>query len=269
MWIFTEHFSFNIIFYLEIQPFNFQKPSTNTTMWSKYSSSSFASATVNAKITPTSSFGFMMRTRAADGLVALLLSSVPSKPEDSYSFISVEVKNGQFVLKHGAKSEKVVDLINDGKWHEVVIYSSNVTIDGTDIGDPVQGEMMVKKIFMGGVDDPTIYKDKIGVVQEYDGCIQAVSLKGSYLTNEAIPELNTTKLATNVSMGCKGSDVCGPKPCLYDGNCTDIWNEFECDCRKGFDGRTCDIYGCKLSHSCIKPDVCVDLPLKVGETTCK
>ena len=36
-------------------------------------------------------------------------------------------------------------------------------------------------------------------------------------------------------------DNCKPNPCENDGTCTDLIDDFKCDCKTGFSGKKCEI----------------------------
>ncbi|XP_029638725.1 cadherin EGF LAG seven-pass G-type receptor 1 isoform X1 [Octopus sinensis] len=66
-----------------------------------------------------------------------------------------------------------------------------------------------------------------------------------------------TKFVLNVSH--VGSNPCEISPCLNEGNCLDLGNNFNCLCRPGFSGAKCesDIYECE-SNPCQNNGVCRD-----------
>lgn len=43
-----------------------------------------------------------------------------------------------------------------------------------------------------------------------------------------------------VSLGCRGSPVCTPSPCLHGGTCRDLFNVFHCSCGPAWEGRLCE-----------------------------
>ena len=44
-------------------------------------------------------------------------------------------------------------------------------------------------------------------------------------------------------------DDCNPDPCQNNGTCTDLVNDYQCDCVSGFNGTNCD--NSKQSYKCI------------------
>ncbi|XP_065940924.1 uncharacterized protein [Magallana gigas] len=62
------------------------------------------------------------------------------------------------------------------------------------------------------------------------------------------------------NFACKHIDDCLPGPCRNHGTCTDLVNDYQCDCVAGFNGKNCEnnVDEC-LSQPCKNNGTCVDL----------
>lgn len=60
------------------------------------------------------------------------------------------------------------------------------------------------------------------------------------LSRELPPYSNSAfrLLSGNLSLGCHSEDVCNDpaNPCRNNGSCVDLFNDFECECKKGWHG---------------------------------
>ena len=55
---------------------------------------------------------------------------------------------------------------------------------------------------------------------------------------------------------------CDSQPCLFNGTCTDLINNFRCACAEGFMGSQCEavVRSCVLDNPCGQHAVCVEKP---------
>ena len=215
----------------------------------------------------SSPFSFLMRTRQSNGFLALLMN------RNTSSHLVVYLKDGKINFNTTISgTQQVFPLVqNDGLWHEIIISTKHVSDNGNQFtfGNPLMN-FNVSQIYLGGVDptkfsDSTVYSDVI-----FDGCLQAVKFKNTLLTSQPIPTHKTVNITMNgVNHGCPSNNPCSSSPCLYGGDCTDVWFAYNCSCQTGFSGKNCSLYGCDIFNQCpIKAD-CVDVPLKPGKTKCK
>lgn len=60
---------------------------------------------------------------------------------------------------------------------------------------------------------------------------------------------------------CYNVDECSPNPCLHGGECIDKINDFSCQCKQWYSGKTCQIDSrpCK-NHQCRNGATCNDIP---------
>ena len=59
-------------------------------------------------------------------------------------------------------------------------------------------------------------------------------------------------------------DDCNPEPCQNNGTCTDLVNDYHCDCVAGFNGTNCDIskhYQCVIFSFYAKDTIHVSLEI--------
>jgi hypothetical protein len=60
----------------------------------------------------------------------------------------------------------------------------------------------------------------------------------------------------------------GTTACSGRGNCTDLWNDFQCACQFPYGGNTCELYGCEWTNPCPGNGTCVNLR-DTSEYECK
>ena len=61
---------------------------------------------------------------------------------------------------------------------------------------------------------------------------------------------------------------CDSQPCLFNGTCTDLINNFRCACAEGFIGSQCEavVRSCMLDNPCGQHAVCVEKPAGQSHT---
>lgn len=252
----------------EISAFNFQQTtSTNTTRKRRSTTSKHAVSAVDFNI--SSSFSFLIRTRQSDGFLALLLSTQDTSSD--YTYLLYYIKDGALGMIKGSKNAEATRnfrgniTLNDGQWHTITQDNTKLNSVLFDIGD-----VSVKQVYLAGIPDYSMYSDILPTNISFDGCLQAIKVGESFLTNQNIPSTPTNGITlTGAGLGCQGADVCSSSPCLYKGNCTDLWNDFNCSCRVGFAGERCTVYGCRVQvDACPSSSDCIDVPNRPGVIKC-
>lgn len=218
----------------------------------------------------SSSFSFLIRTRQSDGFLALLLSTQDTSSD--YTYLLYYIKDGALGMIKGSKNAEATRnfrgniTLNDGQWHTITQDNTKLNSVLFDIGD-----VSVKQVYLAGIPDYSMYSDILPTNISFDGCLQAIKVGESFLTNQNIPSTPTNGITlTGAGLGCQGADVCSSSPCLYKGNCTDLWNDFNCSCRVGFAGERCTVYGCRVQvDACPSSSDCIDVPNRPGVIKCK
>lgn len=279
-WIGKEFKKVFIICFLEIKSFNFQqikKENSTSTKTRRSTVNAYVSSDVTYDLDDIVGFSFLIRTRQPNSLIALLLSQKPNPSGSAnVNYLLVEVQDGNLNVTSVTKDGRPVTnsslvRIDNGKWMEIRITKKFIEINNSKTSVNLN-PLNIRHVFMGGVDNPSLYENILGVKDEFDGCLQAVKLGNSYLTSETIPDLATTGVlmsATVRSDVCKGDDVCGSSPCLFNSTCHDIWNDFTCTCPMNFQGKTCADYGCRVNHTCSSDFACFDIEDQPGKIRCK
>ncbi|XP_038601831.1 protein crumbs homolog 2 [Tachyglossus aculeatus] len=119
-------------------------------------------------------------------------------------------------------------------------------------------------------------KDGVTVIlaRNFTGCLGRVAIGGVDLPFvqpglRPPPQIEQFLLVNGgdggLELGCHGSPVCAPSPCLHGGTCHDLFNAFGCSCVAGWVGLQCevDVDDC-ASGPCVH-GLCVDL---VGSYQC-
>lgn len=82
-----------------------------------------------------------------------------------------------------------------------------------------------------------------GVLEEADsrspafiGCMRDVYVDWQLV----VPEQWLTNSAVNVSPGCSHRDRCLDMPCQHGGHCTNLWQSYQCNCPRPYEGQDCE-----------------------------
>ncbi|KAJ8274475.1 hypothetical protein COCON_G00091000 [Conger conger] len=142
--------------------------------------------------------------------------------------------------------------VSDGQWHSVTLTmvapSSKIsrwTIEVDDRGDP-----SVSEVATGNLDflreGANLLVGGGGLV----GCLSTVEIGGIGLPYHGDDELRLPRpqeerfvrtSAGPALLGCWGSPVCDPDPCLNGGYCVDLFDQSRCACGPGWAGPLCQL----------------------------
>ncbi|XP_074655599.1 uncharacterized protein LOC141909117 isoform X2 [Tubulanus polymorphus] len=219
--------------------------------------------TVNATRT-ISTISLSFRTRE---LVGTLLYT--SNAGNSVKFL---LNNGRLKVEFSLGVNGFIEsnqTINDAQW-----YTTVLTFTGSLVKLDVNGTITTSPLTQPANSVTTALSDN-GIfvggdgLSKFKGCIRDANI-GSFnlpfflqskLVNDSSVEKFEIVSKPAFIIGCHGDDVCGPKPCKNGGNCSDIWNKYECKCVLGFNGTNCgnNIDDCPGNNcSTIGTNQCVD-----------
>lgn len=153
--------------------------------------------------------------------------------------------------------------IADGGWHHIQL----------SMLDPVQAEsrwilvidgQRVGRSFGLGGNLNFLNETKISLAEKFSGCIGAVRVGGVYLPLKRVPNAPQSSQFYVVGgqdgvIGCRGAPVCDSQPCLNLGLCQDQFNEFNCSCRAGWEGKVCESEIDECSSGPCAYGTCTDL----------
>ena len=71
-----------------------------------------------------------------------------------------------------------------------------------------------------------------------DGCLRDIQFHHERLhyLDPILKQPGVQITNVNVQAGCKGRDVCAAGPCSINSFCTDLFNDYECQCLPGWEG---------------------------------
>lgn len=75
------------------------------------------------------------------------------------------------------------------------------------------------------------------------------------------PPFGEVQLEPGVLRGVVSDDLCAARPCLHNATCTNTWNDYTCQCPRGYKGKQCSevefcqLQGCPLNSHCRNLDV--------------
>ncbi|XP_055375058.1 protein crumbs isoform X2 [Condylostylus longicornis] len=227
-----------------------------------------------------------IKTRQAYGEI-FYLGSEPSKTtfgnDYGNSFVSAKLLHGELLVKmqfNGTptpESYTVGGSVLDNGYNHLIQVIRNQTlvqvkINGTEYFRKTlssTGSLDAQMLYLGGP-PPRIDESELGKEEKEDskdyfkGIIQDVEISnGSYEMAVQIFPLDEDKdnldvpppfglVSFNESSILKGEvsdDLCRTMPCQHNANCRNTWNDFECDCPKGYKGKSCqDIQFCEISN---------------------
>uniref|UniRef100_A0AAX7TD78 EGF like, fibronectin type III and laminin G domains n=1 Tax=Astatotilapia calliptera TaxID=8154 RepID=A0AAX7TD78_ASTCA len=135
------------------------------------------------------------------------------------------------------RSEEQISL---DSWHELrVSRTAKSGILQVDSQRPMEGIAegaftqinCSSPLYIGGVPEYDKTKRTAGVIKPFTGIIQKL-----ILNDRTIPITTATAGGVNVA---NSAHPCVKSPCANGGSCRPKWDEYECDCPLGYDGRHC------------------------------
>ncbi|XP_076303298.1 cell polarity complex component crumbs isoform X3 [Lasioglossum baleicum] len=236
-----------------------------------------------------------IRTRQDRGDI-FYLGSEPSpqtdfKPQEK-TYIAAQLEGGELLVRiqfNGTEAYTVGGVkLNDGNNHLIQVIRNvtlvQVKINGTEYFRKTisaSGQLNVTVLYLGGLPQASRYirqvdNRQIEVPQapqvNFKGIIQDVQISNGsdtmvvqFFPLEAndIPALiqfgNVTFDNDKVLKGVVSDNVCVSNPCNHNGTCHVTWNDFWCQCPRGYTGKTCqEMEFCQL-QDCPAGSKCVNL----------
>ncbi|XP_043274627.1 protein crumbs isoform X2 [Venturia canescens] len=235
-----------------------------------------------------------IRTREPRGDI-FYLGSEPNPQLESKSqektYIAAQLEGGDLRLRiqfNGTEAYTVGAVkLNDGNYHLIQVIRNTtlvqVKINGTEYFRKTisaSGPLNVTVLYLGGLPQASRYIRQVENRQmehqlpqiNFKGIIQDVQISNGVetmvvefypLNAKEIPEF--TKFGTvtlnpsTVKEGVHSDNVCGSNPCFHNGTCHNTWNDFRCQCPRGYTGKTCqEMEFCQL-QDCPSGSTCQNL----------
>nr|XP_055054307.1 pikachurin isoform X1 [Misgurnus anguillicaudatus] len=162
----------------------------------------------------------------------------------SRDFLSISLIDGyvefRFDCGSGAAVIRSPEAITMDSWHE--LRASRTAKNGilqVDNQRPVEGMAegaftQIKcssPLYIGGVPNYDITKPSAGLLRPFSGAVQKISL------NDRSIELNPGQ-AFGINV-LNAAHPCVENPCANGGVCRPKWDDYDCDCTLGYDGKHC------------------------------
>uniref|UniRef100_A0A8C1JHL2 Contactin associated protein-like 5b n=1 Tax=Cyprinus carpio TaxID=7962 RepID=A0A8C1JHL2_CYPCA len=204
------------------------------------SSSSFLSLPLDAA-TETLSVTFQFQTWNREGM---LLSAWLRRESERLLLLLV---HGQLRLTHHRSALQSSDIaLSDGQWHTVSISMGGFQVS-LSVDDKPPSTMQLKDIaqpgrslVIGGCPSVLTNQGCRNPTMAYQGCMRSVIINNQPINFNLVQQGllgNYSKLQFDI---CGIRDRCLPNYCEHDGECSQSWNTFFCDCSgTGYTGATC------------------------------
>ncbi|XP_017295151.1 protein crumbs homolog 1 isoform X1 [Kryptolebias marmoratus] len=134
--------------------------------------------------------------------------------------------------------------IADGAWHHIQLSMVDPSLSVSFWQLTVDGQRAGGSFGVGG-NLNFLNDSEIWLAKKYTGCVGEVRVGGVYLPLKKVPAAPQGSLFTRLSghepiIGCQGPPVCDSQPCRNQGICQDQFNEFNCSCSPGWEGKLCE-----------------------------
>ncbi len=135
--------------------------------------------------------------------------------------ISVTYERVKLTLFHA-------DCVNGLCWDSASLGTAGVTPLHHTLGDTYYGK---NTAFLDQLPDDLLE------IPAFVGCLQDLGIDSDVLLIEDYVEDET--LSGNLASGCSRADQCAADPCNGQGDCTDLWFTYQCDCWRPYFGQNC------------------------------
>ncbi|XP_061884400.1 protein crumbs homolog 1 isoform X1 [Entelurus aequoreus] len=226
-------FSFERSGYLLLQsPLVDTEVSSNITL-------SFKTALSSAMLFQQGIRGLLLSLELQEGRLHLILR------KEASNGVQAEGRIGALELSHR---------VTDGKWHTVEAVLTNWVLSLRLLEDvakcesqscykaaPVQSTMAglvspPQNTFIGGVLKDSQSTVEYSTLPAFIGCMRDVFVNWQLI----VPEEWLSDSAVNVSPGCSHRDRCLDVPCQNKGQCVNLWQSYQCQCPRPYEGQDCE-----------------------------
>ncbi|XP_069744762.1 protein crumbs homolog 1-like isoform X2 [Narcine bancroftii] len=136
--------------------------------------------------------------------------------------------------------------ISDGQWHSVHVTMEDPSkISSRWIIIVDRNSNVTSTVTAGNIN---FLQDNANLTlgNNFTGCFGVVRISGIYLPYINHKVFTKTEQfiivrGSPVQIGCFGTEVCSPSPCLNDGQCEDLFDLFQCNCAAGWEGIRCEL----------------------------
>lgn len=225
-----------------------------------------------------------VRTRKSHGAV-FYLGSVPGSPEET--LVAASLKNGELLVhlrfNHTREDYTVGGTrLDNGYIHLIQVVRNStlvqVKLNGTEYfrkSISAAKQLDAQVLYIGGPppspeseghstlsnDDNDYFKGVIQDVQISNG-VSAHVVEFFPLSSPGLsvpPSFGTIEVNGGVLSGVLSDDACANTPCEHNATCTVTWNDYVCECPRGYKGKRCaDVEFCQL-QGCPPNSHCVNL----------
>ncbi|XP_012709063.2 protein crumbs homolog 1 isoform X1 [Fundulus heteroclitus] len=175
--------------------------------------------------------------------------------------LQLELAGGQLGLtlrREESEAESRVLLlprnVTDGEWHTVEAVLSNEDLSLRLLGEaggcgsrpcyavaPVQSTLMglgtsPQNTFIGGTLDHPSGSSRLPASPAFIGCMRDVFVDWQLV----VPGEWLSDSAVNVAPGCSHRDRCRGEPCQNGGRCVNLWQSYQCQCARPYEGHDCE-----------------------------
>ena len=208
-------------------------------MWSSFDLtpvSGAAKLTSPIPISASTSISFQVKTTHFDGVLVFLNSSNSSSPfsysislNKNYLILEIRESNQTTVITSDKELDPSVDWIPFSIRLDAANSSLEVSLGVINVSSSEAAivESMEVSVSLSDEDSP------------FAGCLRDFRIdEGAYLL--AGKDFEEEAKSSLVS-GCRRKIQCDPNTCENEGVCTDLWNDFECQCKRPFFGKNCSL----------------------------
>ncbi|TRY69771.1 hypothetical protein DNTS_021678 [Danionella cerebrum] len=208
------------------------------------SSSSFLSLPVD---TASESLLVTFQFRTWNREAMLLSAQLGREPER----LLLLLDQGQLRLTHFRSALQSSDIrigqaLSDGQWHTVTISAGGVQVSLALDNEPPSSMRLMevmeprRNLLIGGCPSVLTNQGCHNPTLAYQGCMRSLAINNHPINFSIVQQGllgNYSKLQFDI---CGIQDRCLPNYCEHDGECSQSWNTFFCDCSgTGYTGATC------------------------------
>ena len=173
-------------------------------------------------------------------------------------FVTFELNDGNLLLQFhdviastGFETQTIngTGTFNNAQWQTVEVSKHNTTLKVKVISpncisenlctidtnfEPYAHDSATTDVRLGTAANPMSVNHTVSMTP-FVGCMEDVTFFGTKLVLAA-----GSQNFVHIASGCPRQEQCIPDPCNARGTCIDLWNKYQCDCRRPYLGDACE-----------------------------